>query len=83
MNAKPPETFHLDRLQTPIGTAFLVSDAEGVLRALDWEDYAPRMKELLRLHYGAVILKDARAPREIRAALTGYFKGDLDHLNTI
>jgi methylated-DNA-[protein]-cysteine S-methyltransferase len=83
MNAKPPETFDLDRLQTPIGTALLVSDAEGVLRALDWEDYAPRMKELLRLHYGAVILKDARAPRDIRAALTGYFKGDLDHLNTI
>jgi methylated-DNA-[protein]-cysteine S-methyltransferase len=83
MNAKPPETFDLDRLPTPIGTALLVSDAEGVLRALDWEDYAPRMEELLRLHYGAVILKDARAPRDIRAALTGYFKGDLDCLNTI
>ncbi len=28
-------------------------------------------------------LKNARAPRELRAALTGYFKGDLDRLAAI
>ena len=66
MNAKPPETFGLDRLQTPIGTALLVTDAVGVLRALDWQDYEPRMKELLRLQYGAVELKDARAPAALK-----------------
>ena len=38
------------------------------------------MKELLRLHYGAVELKQARAPRDVRIALQGYFKGDLDRL---
>jgi methylated-DNA-[protein]-cysteine S-methyltransferase len=83
MPAKPPETFGLDRLATPIGVALLVTDAQGVLRALDWEDYAPRMKELLRLHYGAVVLREARAPGELRKALTAYFKGDLDRLYTI
>jgi methylated-DNA-[protein]-cysteine S-methyltransferase len=83
MNAKPPETFWLDRLGTPIGVALLVTDAEGVLRALDWEDYAARMKELLRLQYGAVVLKDARAPGEMLKALSAYFKGDLDRLGTI
>jgi methylated-DNA-[protein]-cysteine S-methyltransferase len=83
MSAKPPETFGLDRLQTPIGVALLVTDSGGVLRALDWEDYAPRMKELLRLQIGAVILSEARAPKDLRAALTGYFKGDLDRLTTI
>ena len=31
-------SFNLDRLQTPIGTALLVTDADGILRALDWED---------------------------------------------
>src|SRR5713226_2549881 len=77
------ETFGLDRLQTPIGVALLVTDAGGVLRALDWEDFEPRMKELLRLQLGAVVLSEARAPREIRSALTGYFKGDLDRLATI
>ena len=67
--------FALDRLKTPIGTALLVTDRDGLLRALDWEDHARRMKELLRLHYGAVMLSDARAPREIRVALSGYFEG--------
>ncbi len=83
MRAKPPETFGLDRLPTPIGTALLVTDTAGVLRALDWEEYEPRMRQLLRLQYGAVVLKDAGSPRELRAALTGYFKGDLDRLKTI
>ena len=78
-----PESFNLDRLPTPIGTALLVTDADGLLRALDWEDHEPRMKQLLRLHYGAVDLQDARAPRALRAALTGYFKGDLDRLAAI
>ena len=78
-----PESFDLDRLPTPIGTALLVTDADGLLRALDWEDHEPRMKQLLRLHYGVVELKNARAPRELRAALTGYFKGDLDRLAAI
>jgi methylated-DNA-[protein]-cysteine S-methyltransferase len=83
MSANRPETFNLDRMETPVGIALLVTDADGVLRALDWEDYEPRMKELLRLHYGAVVLKEAQAPRETRQALSAYFKGDLDRLNTI
>jgi methylated-DNA-[protein]-cysteine S-methyltransferase len=83
MNAKPPETFGLDRLQTPIGIALLVTDADGVLRALDWEDYEPRLRQLLRLQYGATVLQDAPAPDDVRAALTGYFSGDLDRLSGI
>ena len=83
MNAKQPETFALDRLQTPIGVALLVTDAEGVLRALDWEEYQPRMNELLRLQYRAVVLHDARAPKDMRAALSAYFEGDLASLHTI
>jgi len=83
MRAKPPETFQLDRLPTPIGTALLVTDAGGVLCALDWDEHEPRMKELLRLQYGAVTLSNARAPAEIRTALTDYFRGDLDRLKAI
>ena len=83
MGAKQSETFGLDRLETPVGIALLVTDADGALRALDWEDYEPRMQELLRLQYGAVILRDARSPQAIRVALSGYFKGDLDRLGTI
>jgi methylated-DNA-[protein]-cysteine S-methyltransferase len=77
------ETFRLDRLPTPIGVALLVTDSDGVLRALDWEDHEPRIRELLRLQYGSVVLQDAPAPKQIRSALSGYFKGDLDSLRTI
>lgn len=83
MNAKPPETFTLDRLQTPIGTALLVTDAEGALRALDWEDYEPRMRQLLRLQCGAPVLENARAPADTRAALSAYFEGELACLDAI
>jgi methylated-DNA-[protein]-cysteine S-methyltransferase len=83
LSAKRPETFGLDRLRTPIGTALLVTDADGVLRALDWEDYEPRMRQLLRLQYGAVVLKDTPSPSDIRTALTGYFEGDLGCLSRI
>lgn len=82
MGAAPIE-FNLDRLPTPIGIALLVTDAEGALRALDWEDYEARMKHLLRLQYGAVNLKETRAPRDLVKALSGYFKGDIDRLAAI
>jgi methylated-DNA-[protein]-cysteine S-methyltransferase len=83
MSVKSPENFGIDRLPTPIGVALLVTDADGVLRALDWEEHEPRMKELLRLQYGAVVLRNARASRDLRAALSAYFKGDLASLKTI
>ena len=82
-STKPPERFGLDRLTTPIGIALLVTDAEGALRALDWEDYEPRMRELLRLQYGAVDLSDLPAPTEMRTALSGYFEGDLGQLSRV
>jgi methylated-DNA-[protein]-cysteine S-methyltransferase len=78
-----PVSFGLDRLRTPIGIALLVSDAEGALRALDWEDYERRMRELLRLHYGAADLNHEPAPTETRTALMAYFEGDLGQLLNI
>lgn len=83
MSVKPPEIFFLDRFATPIGIALLVTDTEGALRGLDWEDYEPRMRQLLRLQYGAATLLDGRAPENVRAALTAYFAGDLDRLKSI
>jgi methylated-DNA-[protein]-cysteine S-methyltransferase len=83
MSAKLPETFGLDRLHTPIGVALLVTDADGALRALDWEDYEPRLRQLLRLQYGVTVLQAARAPDDIRSALSRYFKGELGSLAAI
>lgn len=82
-SANACERFGLDRMKTPIGTALLVADADGVLRALDWEDYEHRMQELLRLHYGAFDLRRQRAPAAMRTALSGYFDGDLAQLKAI
>jgi O-6-methylguanine DNA methyltransferase len=58
-------------------------DEAGMLRALDYADYEPRMRRLLRLHYGDVTLQDGDAPEPITAALTAYFAGDLIALNDI
>ncbi|MCP3412412.1 methylated-DNA--[protein]-cysteine S-methyltransferase [Bradyrhizobium sp. CCGB01] len=80
---KTLERFGLDRLPTPIGIALLVTDAQGALRALDWHDYEHRMRELLRLHYGAVDLNDQPAPTQMRTALSRYFQGDLGQLSGI
>ncbi|QIP07004.1 methylated-DNA--[protein]-cysteine S-methyltransferase [Bradyrhizobium symbiodeficiens] len=82
-STRPSVSFGLDRVTTPIGVALLVTDAEGALRALDWEDYERRMRELLRLHYGAVDLSDRSAPTEMRIALSGYFGGDFGQLSAI
>lgn len=77
------DTLRIDRMKTPIGVALLVTDEEGVLRALDWEDHEQRMRELLRLQCGAVELKEAKAPTAVKTSLSAYFKGDLDRLGEI
>jgi methylated-DNA-[protein]-cysteine S-methyltransferase len=76
-------TFACDRLTTPIGAMLLVTDEDGVLRALEFEDHEARMKELLRLHHGAVELKSGRAPKAMRSALSAYFAGDFAAPKTI
>lgn len=74
-----PHAFVLDRLETPIGTMLVVTDAEARLRALEWQDHEARMRRLLRLHYGkdGFVLAEGRTPRAVRSALTAYFQGDL------
>jgi len=76
------KTLSLDRFASPLGTILLVFE-ESRLRALDFEDYAPRMQRLLRLHYGAVALETATAPAAIRHPLAAYFAGDLAALDAI
>jgi methylated-DNA-[protein]-cysteine S-methyltransferase len=74
----------LDRTPTPIGTALVVTDDDGLLRAFDWADHEARMQRLLRRHYGAAVRLDERpAPPPLRAALDGYFAGDVRRIEAI
>src|SRR5579872_862255 len=73
----------LDRSSSPIGNLLLVFDAQGALRALDFQDYEARMTTLLRRQYGAVELYDGPAPPSAKRALKAYFNGDLAALDKI
>jgi methylated-DNA-[protein]-cysteine S-methyltransferase len=76
--------FSLDRLPTPIGALLIVFDDEERLRALDWDDYEPRMRRLLRLQYGGEIeLREGSAPERMRESLNAYFAGDFSALDSI
>lgn len=81
--ARSTERFYLDRVATPIGVALLVTDADGRLCALDWEDYEHRMAELMRQQYGRADLADGAAPVAITRALKDYFAGDLGALDVV
>jgi methylated-DNA-[protein]-cysteine S-methyltransferase len=82
-----PQTLYADRLESAIGTLLLIHDHEGHVRALDFHDFEPRMRRLLRLHYGVegndFVIEDRAAPTAIRRAISDYFLGDLGAINSI
>jgi O-6-methylguanine DNA methyltransferase len=75
--------FQLDRWTSPIGTILVVSDADGMVRALDFEDYENRMNQLLRLRWGDYALAEGAAPTVAIRALKAYFEGDLGAVATV
>jgi methylated-DNA-[protein]-cysteine S-methyltransferase len=81
----PLRNFGLERLDTPTGPMLIVTDAEDRLRALDWEDYEPRMNRLLERHYGrdTIRLLERTHPSPARGALEAYFDGELNALNDL
>jgi methylated-DNA-[protein]-cysteine S-methyltransferase len=81
----PNLTFNFERVPTPAGDMLVATDDEGFLRALDWEDYEPRMHRLLRLHYGAnnVTLINASSASAARRSVETYLKGDLTAIDTL
>jgi methylated-DNA-[protein]-cysteine S-methyltransferase len=71
--------FFIERVQAPTGTMLLVTDEQGDLRALDWEDYEARMQQLLRLHYGEgrTRLQTRSGASDASRALEAYYGGAL------
>jgi methylated-DNA-[protein]-cysteine S-methyltransferase len=77
----------IDTMETPLGLMSLVTDAQGILRALDWADYEARMHELLRRHQRieAFDLSPGNAPAALKQAMQAYFDGKItaiDHIET-
>jgi methylated-DNA-[protein]-cysteine S-methyltransferase len=83
----PPETFSIGRFESPIGGMLIVHDGKARLRVLDFADCEPRMRRLLRLHYGQegsdFVLKDGRAPKIVANSLAAYFAGALTAVDRI
>jgi methylated-DNA-[protein]-cysteine S-methyltransferase len=81
MTAKLPDTLTLDRVPTPIGTALVVTDEAGVLRAFNWTDYEPAMLKWIGRRYPKARLVEGQGP--LRATFDAYFAGKTDAFETI
>ncbi|HVT89857.1 MAG TPA: methylated-DNA--[protein]-cysteine S-methyltransferase [Tepidisphaeraceae bacterium] len=73
----------LDRFESPVSTLLIVTDEQGVLRALDFADHEARMFRLLNIHYGPHDLERGPAPAPITRALQDYFEGNMDALSDV
>src|SRR5690348_11622810 len=76
VRSAPPETLTVDRLPTPVGTALIVTDEAGVLRAFNWTDYEPAMRAWIGKHYPRAEVVEGMSPEAVRRAFTAYFAGD-------
>ena len=83
MTKRPEMHLTLDRIPSPVGEVLVVTDADGVVRALDFHDYEVRLRQLLRRHYGEVVLTEGRAPQPVRQAVEAWFGGDLTAFDAI
>jgi methylated-DNA-[protein]-cysteine S-methyltransferase len=77
--------FFTDLIDSPLGEMMIVTDEHGALRALEWTDLSDRMTRLLDRQYRGidVRLQQAKAPDEIKKALTAYFGGQLAALDNL
>jgi len=79
------QTFQTERFDTPTGRMLLVTDAQGLVHALDWEDHHERTERLLGRYYRHVTLALREAAKESAAkrALLAYFAGQLDAIERL
>src|ERR1700722_13664704 len=75
--------FFFETFSSPIGAMLIVTDDEAQVRALDWEDHAPSMQRLLRLHYGSVRLESRGAASAARRAVEAYYEGELTAIDSL
>ncbi len=78
-------TLFEERIATPIGEVVLLTDAAGMLRALDFADFDARMRRLLDRHYGPAgwTIRPATSSSDAGEALTAYFEGNVATIDNI
>jgi methylated-DNA-[protein]-cysteine S-methyltransferase len=81
MTVASPESLTLDRIKTPIGTALIVTDERGILRAFNWTDYESAMMTWIGKHHSGISLTEQRGP--LRPAFDAYFSGNIGAIETI
>ncbi|MDX6749203.1 methylated-DNA--[protein]-cysteine S-methyltransferase [Geminicoccaceae bacterium 1502E] len=72
----------IDRIAHETGTIILVSDGRS-LRALDYDEYEPRMMRLLRARCEDVRLVERDDPQGFSSRLRAYLAGALDAIEAI
>ncbi len=73
----------IEHWNSPLAPLCLVTDDDGVLRALEFSDLQSRMTRLLEHHYQSYALEEGNAPPMIKRALVNYFAGELDAVDQI
>jgi methylated-DNA-[protein]-cysteine S-methyltransferase len=72
-----------ERWESPVSILLLVTDDQGALRALEFDENEARMKRLVERYYPGHVLKEGNAPPALKRALTAYFKGDIEAINQV
>ena len=78
-------TVHLrvDRWDSPMCPLLIVTDEDGVLRALEFGDHEARLHRLLKSQYEDYSLVKGKVPDSLKCVLRAYFDGDIEALNEI
>lgn len=74
-----------DKIDTPLGSLWILCDEQFQLRAVEWEEQSVRMERLLEQHYhqeGYQRISSAN-PGGLSQRITDYFAGNLDIITTI
>jgi len=75
--------FTLSRLPSPLGDLLAITAPEGTLHALDFADYAERLRRLFARHHPGAAVVEGPAPSALTAALAAYFAGDVTALDAL
>lgn len=78
-------TFQTERFETPTGPMVLVTDEQGLVHALDWEDHRERTERLLGRYYRQVTLapRESRKESVAKRVMLAYFAGRLDAIDEL